>query len=164
MKKRGLLTSIFILLFVLTSFSTSFSDYQKVDWAFMHETFGDFDLENLRNEIDGYQELDWINLSKSIIEKMAAEDFETQRLAMRKIILYNHLYGDHLEVDETVFDLLNIYNTNDNPKVRQLAVVTLHSIGNEWAMKNLCESLQYEQDKNLKRFMAYCVYDYHCSQ
>ncbi len=162
MKNRGVLTSIFILLFVLTSFSSGFSDYQKLDWEYLHDTLGDFDIENLRNEIEGYQELDWVNLSKSIIEKMAAEDFETQRLAMCNIILYNHLSGDHLDVDETVFDLLNIYNTNENPKVRQLAVVTLHSIGNKWAMKNLCESLQYEQDENLKRFMAYCVYDYHC--
>jgi hypothetical protein len=148
----------------LTSFSTSFSDYQKVEWAYFHDTFGDYDLENLRNEMDGYQPLDWVNLSNSIIEKMAAEDFETQRLAMRNIILYNHLYSDQLDVDETVFDLLNIYNTNDNPKVRQLAVVTLHSIGNEWAMKNLCEKLKYEKDENLKRFMTYCLYDYHCKQ
>jgi hypothetical protein len=164
MKKPSILTNIFILLFILTSFSTSFSDYQKVNWTYLHDTFGDIDLENLKIEIDGYEPVDWVNLSKSIIEKMAAEDFETQRLAMRNIILYNHLYGDHLDVDDTVFDLLNIYNTNENPKVRQLAVVTLHSIGNEWAMKNLCESLPYEQDSNLKRFMTYCLYDYHCSR
>ena len=162
MKKYSALTSLFILLFVLTSVSTGFSDFQKVDWAYLHDTLGDFDIESLRNEVEDYQQLDWENLSKSLIEKMAAEDFETKRLAMRHIILYGYLYGDQLKVDETVFDLLNIYNTNKNPKVRQLAIVALHSIGNKWAMKNLCESLKYETDENLKRFMAYCLYDYHC--
>jgi hypothetical protein len=107
------------------------------------------------------QNINWEQLNKSLIEKMATDDFESQRSAMRDIILFGHLSGDKLDIDETAFDLVNIYNTHKDPKVRQLAVVTLHSLKNKWAMKYLSDNLKYEQDENLKRFIAYCLYDYH---
>ncbi len=107
------------------------------------------------------QDTNWDHLNKSLIEKMATDDFESQQSAMCDIILFRHLSGDKLDIDETTFDLINIYDTHKDPKVRQLAVVTLHSIKNKWAMKYLCENLKYEQDQNLKRFIAYCLYDYH---
>ena len=107
------------------------------------------------------QTVDWDHLNKDLIEKMAAADFESQRTAMCDIILYRHLSDNKLEVDETAFDLINIYNTNKDPRVRQLAVVTLHTIKNKWTMKYLNENLKYEPDENLKKFIAYCLYDYH---
>ena len=107
------------------------------------------------------QNINWEQLNKSLIEKMATDDFESQRSAMRDIILFGHLSGDKLDIDETTFDLINIYDTNKNPKVRQLAVVTLHTIKNKWAMKYLNDNLSYETDKNLKRFITHCLYDYH---
>jgi hypothetical protein len=107
------------------------------------------------------QDINWDHLNKSLIDKMATDDSESQRSAMRDIILFGQLSGDKLDIDETTFDLVNIYATNKDPKVRQLVVVTLHSMKNKWAMKYLSENLRYEKDENLKRFIAYCLYDYH---
>ena len=107
------------------------------------------------------QNINWEHLNKSLIEKMATDDFESQQSAMQDIIRFGCLSDNKLDIDETTFDLVNIYDTHKDPKVRQLAVVTLHSIKNKWAMKYLSENLRYEKDENLKRFIAYCLYDYH---
>jgi hypothetical protein len=158
MKKRTVFINVFILFFLLITFNLGFADFQRIDEYYFN--WIDFNLEDVRNDILDYQKIDWVDLSKSLTEKIAADDPKTQRFAMREIILYNYLSGDNLDVDETVFDLINIYETNENPKVRQLAVVTLHSIGNAWAMNYLRENIKYEEDENLKKFIAYCLCDY----
>jgi hypothetical protein len=147
-----------ILFFLLSTINIGLADFQGIDEYYFN--WSNFDLEDVRNNILDNKKIDWIDLSNTLTEKISADDPQTQRLAMREMILYNYLSDNTLDIDETVFDLINIYETNDNPKVRQLAVVTLHSIGNEWSMDYLCDNIKFEEDENLKKFMAYCLCDY----
>jgi hypothetical protein len=149
---------LFILLFVASTFSIGYADSRlTIDY---YQYWEDFDVEDIRNKVIDYQKEDWNKLSQSLRENVAADDPHTQRVAMREIILYNYLSKNSLDLDETVFDLLTIYEESENTKVKQLAIVTLHSIGNEWSMDYLCDSIKFEKDKNLKKFMAFCVCDY----
>jgi len=158
MKKRTIFINILTLFFLLCTFSIGFAYFQGIDEYYFD--WSNFDLDEVRNDILDYNKIDWVGLSHNLTEKITADDPQIQRLAMREIILYNYLSNNTLDIDETVFDLINIYETNEDPKVRQLAVVALHSIGNDWSMNYLCENIKFEKDEKLKKFMAYCLCDF----
>ena len=60
------------------------------------------------------------------------------------------------DVDEAVFDVVRIYRNNDNVKVRQLALNTLHKMQNNWAMDFLGRSIKFEKSPVIKK-QLYCI-------
>jgi len=97
MKKRTIFVNILILFFLLCTINIGFADFQGIDEDYFN--WSDFDLEDVRNNLLDNKNIDWVDLSNSLTEKIAADDPQTQRLAMREIILYNYLYDSTLDID-----------------------------------------------------------------
>lgn len=98
-------------------------------------------------------QVNWNAFSKNLVKAVASENEGLQRSAMRLIIHH----AENVNVDQGVFDLLRIYRSNKNEKVRQMAVVALHSIQNKWAMNFLKRDLKFEDSPVLQKQILYCV-------
>jgi len=60
-------------------------------------------------------------------------------------------YGDKLEVNDAVFNIMRVFRFHKDPKVRQLALIALHKTGNNWAIDYLKRNLKFEKDERIKQ-------------
>lgn len=122
---------ILILLIVLVSFS----------WS----------QEGIQNT-----EADWTAFSKNLVRALGTPNEGLQISAMSMVVRY----GDNLDVNNAVFDVVRIFRNNKNPKIRQLALVTLYKMQNKWAVDFLKRNLKFEKDKNILNQSQWIVYNY----
>ena len=74
------------------------------------------------------------------------------------------IYGDKLKLDdEAIFELIEIYNREKDVKYRQMALVTLYSLKNKWAMEFIKQSYEFEKNPVLKHTIAAMVLEYQSS-
>jgi hypothetical protein len=99
------------------------------------------------------EEIDWEAFSKNVIKNLATNNDGVRISALQNIIEN----GDKLNVDDAVFDIMSMYRNSKNQKVRQLAVVALHKIHNEWAMGFLKRNLKFETNPTIKRQILDCM-------
>jgi len=74
--------------------------------------------------------VDWECVSENLVDALQSNNPGLQQSAMRLIIQY----ADQVDVDEAVFSLMRLYRHSDDSKVRQMALVTLHKIEDDYAM------------------------------
>lgn len=122
---------ILILLIVLVSFS----------WS----------QEGIQNT-----EADWTAFSKNLVRALGTPNEGLQISAMSMVVRY----GENLDVNNAVFDVVRIFRNNKNPKIRQLALVTLYKMQNKWAVDFLKRNLKFEKDKNILNQSQWIVYNY----
>ena len=73
----------------------------------------------------------WVTFSKNLTANLASENNGVKQSAMRLIITYS----DKLKLDDkAIFELMEIYGGEKDVKFRQMALVTLYSLKNKWAM------------------------------
>lgn len=96
----------------------------------------------------------WDAFSKNLVMAIASGNDGLQQSAMQQIITYS----DYLDVENARFDLVHLYRFHNNERVRQLAVVTLHKIGNKWAMDFLKRNLKFEDNPTIYRQIVDCMY------
>ena len=94
----------------------------------------------------------WDAFSKNLVWCMQIKNEGVQTSAMQQIIRY----GDRLDVEDAVFDVVRLYRNHDNEKVRQLALSALHKMQNKWAMDFLKRNVNYEKSPALKK-QIYCI-------
>ena len=88
---------------------------------------------------------------------MASENTGVKQSAMQLI----RKYGDKLKLDnDSIFELVKIYRWQKDVRYRQLALVTLYSLKDKWAMGFIKRSLEFENDPVLKHTIAAIVLDY----
>lgn len=104
----------------------------------------------------GDDQVDWNAFGKNLVKAIASGNEGLQRSAMRLIIRH----ADKVDVGQAVFDLVQIYRTNKDEKVRQLAVVTLYRIQNKWAMGFLKRDLKFEESPVLHKQILACLNEY----
>ena len=63
-------------------------------------------------------------------------------------------YGTKVDVDNSALNLVRIYRMNKNEKIRQLALVTLHAMQNDWALGIIKRDIRFESSEKIKRMMA----------
>jgi hypothetical protein len=68
-------------------------------------------------------------------------------------------HGENVDVSTGRYAVMEEFLNNDNPKVRQLALVTLSSINNTMDMGYLQRHLAYEEDKSIKKHLAAILYE-----
>ena len=102
-------------------------------------------------------DVNWDAFSVNLVKALKSENDGLRRSAMSKVIKY----GEKLNVDEAVFDVMKVFRSNNNVKDRQLALVTLHKMQNSWAMDFLKRHLSLEKDDELKHQIQYVVYEYY---
>jgi hypothetical protein len=100
---------------------------------------------NSTTAIASEKNVNWDVFSENLVNALQSDNPGLQQSAMRLIIQY----AEHVEVDDAVFSMMRLYRHSDNSKVRQLALVTLHKIGNQYAMDFVKRNLKFETDEKI---------------
>lgn len=109
------------------------------------------------NPVYSQDDVDWVGFSKNLAANLTSENTGVKQSAMQLIIKY----GDKLKLDDdAIFELVKIYRWQEDVKYRQMALVTLYSLKDKWAMDFIKRSLEFENDPVLKHTLAAIVNDY----
>ena len=112
------------------------------------------------NPVYSQENVDWVNFSKNLAANLASENTGVKQSAMQLIIKY----GDKLKLDDdAIFELVRIYRWEKDVKYRQMALVTLHSLNDKWAIEFIKQSYNFEYDPVLKHTIAAMVLEYQSS-
>ena len=101
------------------------------------------------------RKVDWDLVSENLVIGIQSENPGVQQAAMRLVIQH----PDKLNIDDALFDLMRIYRFSDDTKMRQLALVTLHKIGSEYAMDFAKRNLEFETDEKIIKLSQACICD-----
>jgi len=129
MKRATNIATVFLLSFLLLTSSFAFA---KDDWNHLVKS------------------ADWQKFSKNLEEALNMKNVGLQTSAMQMIIKY----GNKVDVDNSALNLVRIYRMNKNEKIRQLALVTLHAMQNDWALGIIKRDIRFESSEKIKRMMV----------
>ncbi len=102
----------------------------------------------------------WVTFSKNLAANLASDNNGVKQSAMQLIIIY----GDKLKLDDqAIFDLIEIYSGEKDVRYRQMALVTLYSLKDKWAMGFIKQLFEYEDNPVLKHTIAAMVLEYQSS-
>jgi hypothetical protein len=97
--------------------------------------------------------IDWDRVSQNLVKALQSDNPGMQQSAMRLVIQFS----DKVDVSDAVNNLMRIYRFSENTKERQLALVTLHKIGNEYAMDFTKRNMKFETDEKIKKMATACL-------
>jgi hypothetical protein len=103
------------------------------------------------------QTTDWQRFSVNLVNAFKIPNDGLHQSAMGMIIRY----ADKLDVDDAVFDIVRIFRSHKDSRVRQLALVTLHKMQNEWAMDFLKRHQKYEKNETIRKLNCCIVNSYY---
>jgi len=103
------------------------------------------------------QATNWEQFSVNLVNAFKIPNEGLHKSAMCMIIRY----ADNLQVDDAVFDVVKIFRSNKDVKVRQLALVTLHKMQNAWAMDFLRRHHKFEDDATIRKMNCCIVNSYY---
>lgn len=89
------------------------------------------------------QNVNWEAFGKNLVKAIQSDNEGLQQSAMCMIIRY----ADYLNVKDARFDIVRIFRSHKNPRVRQLAMVTLYQMKDGWAMYFLKRNIKFEKDE-----------------
>ena len=104
--------------------------------------------------------VNWEAFSANLVKGLAMDNDGVKQAAMQHIITY----GDRLDVNEAVFDIVRIYRFHKNERFRQMAVVALSKINSDYAAYFLKRSLKFEKNLTIYRQILDYVYRYQQQQ
>ena len=106
------------------------------------------------------REVDWEAFGKNLVKAIQSNNEGLQRSAMCMIIRY----ADYLDVKEAKFDIVRVFRSHKNPKVRQLAMVTLYHMQDAWAMGFLKRNIKFEKNECILKQNCCIVNDYYAKK
>jgi hypothetical protein len=101
------------------------------------------------------KQTDWDVFSKNLVKNLKSDNEGVKLSSMQQVIRY----ADNLKVDAGIFQIVNIYRTHPELKVRQLALTTLHKTNNRWAINFLKRNFEYEKSPILKAQIYHILND-----
>jgi len=101
----------------------------------------------------------WDTFSKGIVHAMQSDNDGLRMSALQQI----SRYGENLEVDELVFDIVRIYRNSKDSQARILALSALSSMRNDWAMDFLKRSVRFEKDEHILALTRRVVNEYYAT-
>ncbi len=102
------------------------------------------------------KETDWQSFSANLVTALASSNQGLQQSALAQIIHY----GDRLDVDAAIFDIVRIYRSHQDTGVRMMALAALHKTQNHWAMDFLRRSTRFETSPRLHAALWAILNDY----
>ncbi|MCB0259002.1 MAG: hypothetical protein KDE62_04675 [Calditrichaeota bacterium] len=93
------------------------------------------------------QQTDWEVFGKNLVKAIQTGNEGLQQSAMQLIIRH----ADNLDVDAAGLDILHIFRKSKNPKVRQLAMITLFKMQHKYAMFYLKRNLEFEKNDCIRK-------------
>ena len=90
----------------------------------------------LANDGENYSKDHWKIFTKNLVVGLKSDNHGVQQASMVLILRYK----DKLDLNKTVFPLIDIYRKDPNERMRQLATVALFYTQNKWAENYLREN------------------------
>jgi hypothetical protein len=103
----------------------------------------------------GAAETAWLAFGDNLVEGLAHGNEGVKLSALQMIIRY----GDRLDVRAAEFDVVRLYRSHPNKKVRRLALVAIGHLGSDWALGFLRMSDLFETDSVLQATLRAVVAD-----
>ncbi len=97
---------------------------------------------------------EWETFSDNLVQALQSENDGLKISAMQLIIKH----GDKVWVHDATFQVYQIFKEHENPRMRQLALVTLNKINSEWFMNELPKDLEEESSPALRHQMMASLY------
>lgn len=88
----------------------------------------------------------WETFSSNLVAALQSDMDGLRSAAMQMIIRY----GDQVDVDEAVFDVVRIYRDHDNDHMRRMAVVALGAMNHPWGLDFLQRSQRFEKSPTVQ--------------
>ena len=85
----------------------------------------------------------WRRFSVNLVHALRSSREGVQEAAMRYVIQY----AENVDVSEAAIDVMRIYRNDADINKRRMAVVTLGSMKNQWALRFLERSAQFEKSE-----------------
>lgn len=98
----------------------------------------------------------WEAFSENLVLSLQSEYDGVKSAALGMIIRY----GNQLDVDEAVFDVVGIYRNHDNENMQRMALVALGNMENNWAINFLERAQRFEESPVLQQTMKAVIADY----
>jgi hypothetical protein len=99
------------------------------------------------------RKVDWDAVSENLVTALQSGNPGLQQSAMRLVIQF----ADKVNVDGALNNLMRIYRFSEDTKERQLALVTLHKIGSDYAMDFAKRNLKFETDEKIIKMSNACL-------
>lgn len=94
--------------------------------------------------------VNWDQFSKGLIQALKSNNEGLKLSAMQMVIKY----GDKVNVDVARYDVMDTFLYSKDRRVRQLALVTLYKINNNFDMGLLERQINFEDDPVIKNQIA----------
>ncbi len=112
------------------------------------------------SEAAAIDEATWKTFSTNLVHALTIDNDGVKVAAMQYIIRY----GDKLDVDAAVFDVMGIYRNHHDDNVRRMAVVALGRMQSNGAIGFLRLSIQYEKSEMLRYTIQAVISDYEAAK
>jgi len=97
----------------------------------------------------------WDMASRNMVEGLKNGNDGLKQSILQNIIRF----GDSLDVNEAIFEIMRIYRNHENEGMRQLALIALHKTNNTWAMTFLERAIKFEKSPKLRKSMCAILHD-----
>lgn len=98
----------------------------------------------------------WDAFSKNLAIALQSDYDGVKSAALGMIIRY----GNQLDVEGAIFDVMKIYRNHDNEKMQRMALVALGQMENDWAIDFLQRAERFEDSDVLRQTIRAVVTDY----
>ena len=102
----------------------------------------------------------WNVYSKNLVKCIKEGNEGVRNAALQRVITY----GDNLNVNDAVFEIMHIYRTDKDQHARQLALSALHTMKNEWAIGFLKLQAPHEKNPTLQKQIYAMIKDFEQSK
>lgn len=103
-------------------------------------------------------QVDWKAFSENLAVAVCSDNPGLQNSALCMIVQY----ADNLEIERgTIFDIVRIFRSENDPNVRLLAMVALYKTEDTWAMDYLKRHRAFETDLRIQKICCYAVKAYY---
>ncbi len=106
--------------------------------------------------VNAADNVDWKDYSRKLVASLKSDNEGVKLSAMQQVITY----ADMVNVDDAIHEIVQVYRTHPDVKVRQLALTTIYKTQNPWAMDFLKRNLAYESSPVLKAQIFHILDNY----
>ena len=101
-----------------------------------------------------YENINMELVNKQLVHSLQSQNETVQKCAMQCVIAWS----EWVNVDDAVFDVMRIFRYHEDQKVRQLALMTLYKMNNDYARDRMKMFIKFEDNPKIKRSLEYIVY------
>ncbi|MCK5454928.1 MAG: hypothetical protein KAJ16_11225 [Calditrichia bacterium] len=103
----------------------------------------------------GNVETKWDMASRNMVDGLKYGNDGLKQSILQNIIRF----GDSLDVNEAIFEIMRIYRNHENEGMRQLALIALHKTNDDWAMTFLQRAVRFEKSPKLRKSICAILQD-----